>query len=396
MPTTQRRKRGHRGAAWYWKQTDSWYYTPTGTRKRVPLLDERGLRIRGIQNKSAANLALARVRLSTVWNPSTASIVGTAEVSPPWLVARVCAEYIQDLERRVTAGTVVAEYYRGAKSYLNRLCEYCGALSVAELQKGHLQLWIEKHSQVWGPVTQRNVIACVLAAFNHAQREFGIRHPLKGFKKPPISPRLQSFSPDDEQMLYAATEPCFRDFLFAAIHSGLRPYCELARLTADDIEETAHGMMWRVDSSKTRKTRKIPVRPELAQLTRRLMKAAPRGSQRRLFRNPQGNAWKKVTGVHRFLALKRKLGWDQDPVRTKYSTYTCRHTFAHRMLSGYWNGGIGCSVEILAELIGDTPKVAYDHYGREWAQHYQDPLWQALGISSRVKVTRQRASKRAP
>ena len=66
-------------------------------------------------------------------------------------------------------------------------------------------------------------------------------------------------------------------------------------------------------------------------------------------------------------------------MRSQYSCYTCRHTFAHRMLSGYWNGGKGCSIETLAELIGDTPKVAFDHYGREWGQHYQEPLWAAIG-----------------
>ena len=82
----------------------------------------------------------------------------------------------------------------------------------------------------------------------------------------------------------------------------------------------------------------------------------------------------------RFLALRKKLGWDADPARRRYSCYTCRHTFAHRMLSGYWNGGAGCSIETLAELLGDTPKVAFDHYGREWGQHYRDPLWAALGV----------------
>jgi len=63
-----------------------------------------------------------------------------------------------------------------------------------------------------------------------------------------------------------------------------------------------------------------------------------------------------MTGVVRFLMIKTKLGWDKDPAKRKYSCYTCRHTFAHRMLSGYWNGGKGCSIETLAELIGDTPK----------------------------------------
>ncbi len=33
---------------------------------------------------------------------------------------------------------------------------------------------------------------------------------------------------------------------------------------------------------------------------------------------------------------------------------------------------------VLAELMGDTPKVAFDHYGREWGQHYQEPLWAAI------------------
>ncbi|HUQ69285.1 MAG TPA: hypothetical protein VM165_07180, partial [Planctomycetaceae bacterium] len=119
---------------------------------------------------------------------------------------------------------------------------------------------------------------------------------------------------------------------------------------------------------------------EVAELTRRLMETAPRGSQQPLFRNPQGNRWLKVTGVMRFIKIRKALKWQDDPVRCRYSSYTCRHTFAHRMLSGFWNGGTGCSIETLAELIGDTPKVAFDHYGREWGQHYQDPLWNAVGL----------------
>jgi hypothetical protein len=118
-------------------------------------------------------------------------------------------------------------------------------------------------------------------------------------------------------------------------------------------------------------------------LTRKLMKTAPRGSGLPLFRNTKGKPWKPSAGVVRFLMLKKKLGWDQDATKTKYSCYTCRHTFAHRMLSGYWSEGVGCSIETLAELIGDTPKVAFDHYGKEWGQHYQDPLWAAIGAGAK-------------
>jgi integrase len=226
------------------------------------------------------------------------------------------------------------------------------------------------------------VIAVVLAAFNHAQREHGLKNPLKGLKKPPCRPRLQSFSPADEQALYSATDRPFADFLYATIETGLRPFCELARLTADHVEEAPRGMMWRVYASKTKKTRKIPLRPEVAKLVRRLMKSAPRGSGKPLFRNPQDKPWKKVTGGARFRKLKVKLGWDQDAQRRRYSCYTCRHTFAHRMLSGHVNGGAGCSIETLAELIGDTPKTAFDHYGKEWGRHYQEPLWTAMGLGA--------------
>ncbi len=242
-----------------------------------------------------------------------------------------------------------------------------------------MHTWVEKHTTWKSEDTQRGVLSVVMAAFNRAEEQFNVPNPLKGLKKPSGKPRLHSIGPVDEKVLYAATEICFRNFLFAAIHTGLRPYCELATITADEVELTPRGMMWRVYSSKTKKTRKIPVRPEVAELTRQLMKSAPKGSRLPLFRNTQGKPWQRMTGVVRFIAIKEKLGWDQDPVKTKYSSYSCRHTFAHRMLSGYWTQGVGCSIETLAELMGDTPKVAFDHYGKEWGQHYQDPLWAAIG-----------------
>jgi integrase len=250
---------------------------------------------------------------------------------------------------------------------------------VADLKKGHIWHWIEGHATWRSPVTHRGAITVVLAAFHHAHQMHGVRNPLKGLKKPPPRPRLSSFSEEDEEAIYQATDEPFRRFLFAAIHTGLRPFCELARLTADEVVETDRGMMWRVDSSKNKRIRKIPVMPQVAELTRRLMRTAPIGWGIPLFRNAQDRPWKKVTGVARFLRIKRTLGWDKDPVRKHFSSYTCRHTYVHRMLSGYWNGGVGCSIETLAELIGDTPKVAFDHYGRQWGQHYQEPLWAAIG-----------------
>jgi integrase len=371
----RRTRRQSHGSAWHWKQTNCWYYTLPGTKKRISLFDEDGQRIRGVENKQAAQLALARIKLSNN---------DQLEISPsndaPWLVARVCSEYLQYCQRGATNRTLSQGHKDCVTWVLNDLCKYCGALPVAQLKKGHIQTWINNHESWRSPATHRSVIAITLAAFNYAAENFGIDNPIQGLKKPPTQPRLQSFTREEEEAIYAVTDEPFRNFLFAALHTGLRPFCELAKVTADDVVETDRGMMWRVYSSKTKKTRKIPVRPEVAELTRKLMKSAPQGSGKTLFRNPQGNPWKKVTGVVRFLKIKKKLGWDQDALRKRFSCYTCRHTFAHRMLSGYWNDGAGCSIETLAELIGDTPKVAFDHYGKEWGQHYQEPLWAAVGV----------------
>jgi len=373
----KKRRQGH-GSAWHWIQTDCWYYTLPGTKKRIPLFDDEGQRIRGKENQQAAERAFAQAKLANARGAD-----GGSPADEEWLVARVCSEYIQYCERSVAAGKLSQSHRTSTIAYLNDLCSYCGALPVAELKKGHVQEWIEGHAGWRSPATHGGVIAIVLAAFNRAEAMFDVANPLKGLKKPRAQPRLQSFSPEDEKTLYSASEECFRNFLFAAIHTGLRPFSELAQLTAEHVEESERGMMWRVYSSKTKKTRKIPVPNSVAALSRRLMATAPKGSGKPLFRNTQGNAWKRMTGVVRFLTLKQKLGWDQNAVKRGYSCYTCRHTFAHRMLSGYWNGGVGCSIETLAELIGDTPKVAFDHYGKEWGQHYQEPLWAAIGVANK-------------
>ena len=375
MSANAPRQRRPRGSAWYWRQTDCWYYTPPGTKRRVPLVDEDGKRIRGKDNRQAAELGLARVKVAGGWRPSA-----EPAVEGEWSVAKVCSQYIQYCQRGVQGGTISEGHRDEAVRRLNQLCDYCGALPVSQLRKGHIQHWVESYPTWRSPVTRRNAMAIVLAALNRAQDTHDVPHALKGLKKPPSRPRLDSFSAEDEAALYEATDDVFGDFLWAAIHTGLRPFCELARITADDVVVEARGMMWRVYASKTKKTRKIPVRSEVAELTRRLMKEAPAGSGVPLFRNTQGNQWQKVTGVGRFCGIRKKLGWDKDSVKKRYSSYTCRHTFAHRMLSGYWNDGAGCSIETLAELIGDTPKVAFDHYGREWGQHYQDPLWAAIGL----------------
>ncbi len=327
----------------------------------MPLFDENGQRIRGKENQEAADTALAKVKIA-----GESDAAGTRG-RERWLVAKVCSGYLQYCERGVANNSLSKGHRNNAVAWLNDLCGYCGALPVAELKKGHVKTWLGSHPTWRSPATHRGVVAIVLAAFNYAEEQYEVPSPLKGLKKPASQPRLHSFSKEDEEAIYGARRNVFATF---SLQRSI-PGCDRSaswRVTADDVEENGRGMMWRVYSSKTKKIRKIPVRAEVADLTRKVMKTAPRGSGLPLLRNTKGKPWKRMTGVVRFLKLKEKLGWDQDATKTKYSCYTSRHTFAHRMLSGYWSDGVGCSIETLAELIGNTPKVAFDHYGKEWGQ----------------------------
>ena len=263
MGRPRKKRRQSHGSAWHWKQTDCWYYTLPGTKRRVPLFDDQGQRIRGSENQQAAERALAQVR------------VAAADARPGgWPLAE---SGLSPVSVRNTSNTASAESRRGRSARGTGRLLFRGSTTCAvtaghcrsrKLKKGHIQEWIGKHAGWRSLATHRSVIAIVLAAFNLAEEMFDVPSPFKGLKKPPATPRLHSFSAEDEQAIYGATEECFHDFLFAAIHTGLRPFCELAKITADHVEETERGMMWRVYSSKTKKTRKIPVSKAIAALTR--------------------------------------------------------------------------------------------------------------------------------
>ncbi len=240
---TDTSRRQSKGSAWYWKQTDSWYYTPPGTQQRVPLFDEQGRRIRGKDKKQVAQLALGRLKVAGKWR-----VPAVPTGNGAWLVARVCSEYLQYCERGAATGTICTDHRASSIRHLNDLCGYCGGLPVSELNKGHIRYWLDGHASWRSPATIRNAIAIVLAAFNRAEELHGVVNPLRGLKKPAARPRLRSFSKEEEAAIYAATDKPYRDFLFAALHTGLRPFCELARLTADEVIESERGMMWRVYS----------------------------------------------------------------------------------------------------------------------------------------------------
>lgn len=373
MARTRKQRRQQHGSAWHWKQTDCWYYTAPGTRKREALFDEDGERVRGKENKEAAQLALARIRLSEELSPTTVA------PSRGWTVAQVCELYLADLTRSASPSWVTV-----AKSWLNDLCGYCGALTVHEFKKKHLRAWLQKHP-TWNNNSRRSVIGTVKAAFNFCCKFDDLdTNPIASYQKPAATARVTAFSPDEERRLYEEADEAHGLFIKACILTGARPYAEMARVTADHVVETPDGMFYLLkartadggyghkSAKKTGKDRRIMLCDEMEAITRQLMLTAPKGSGIPLLRTTRGRQWRRCNAVNKFLELKKKLELPEDRVM-----YTCRHTFAKRTLSGYHTGR-PVTIEVLAGLMGNTPKVCWDHYA-QWADDYNDPLWAALG-----------------
>ena len=151
---------------------------------------------------------IGKVKTATVPRliPVTGSLPKSARVT--FSIAR--RDYC---EKGLKQGSLSRSHRDNTVRWLNDLCAYCGAMPVPQLKKGHVTQWIDSHSSWRSSETRRGVISVVLAAFNRAQNLFDVRNPLKGLKKPRPQPRLTSISSEDEQALYDACEPRFREFL---------------------------------------------------------------------------------------------------------------------------------------------------------------------------------------
>ena len=103
MGRKRKKRRQSHGSAWHWRQTDCWYYTMPVTKKRMGLFDDDGERTRGKENKEAAEVALAKEKLTWA-NTHDAFTIGNSQC----LVARVCSDYVQYCEKGLLKGQISA------------------------------------------------------------------------------------------------------------------------------------------------------------------------------------------------------------------------------------------------------------------------------------------------
>lgn len=376
------RRKGSRNRGYFFKKGRGWVANIKG--RQVPLEYENGDRMRD-QNTPQADVKLAYHRMM-------AAPAQPADDGPDATVLQVCLAYLAMVEDSGAKSTFVSRQ--------NTLFDFCiglpsrfiqrngneppkpttgdyihngyGQMTVSQLRPIHIDKWLQAHPAWKGG--RRTRIQAVKRALNYGVESGMIAaNPIKGYKTPKQNARITYLTPEQETALIEAANPALAIAIKVLIRTGARPGCEFARLTAQHVEDHGDRMEWvfQPSESKTKSRRIIRITdPEIVAIVRQQIEQFPNDE---LFRNNAGTAWTRENLSEKFRDLKNRLIEQDHEFDDDACLYSCRHTYAKRVLQGYWSGK-PTNIETLARLMGNSPEVCHTHY-LQWSDSYAEPLW---------------------
>ena len=386
----QGRKKGSRNRGYFFRTGRGWCASE-GSRA-VPLCYEDGTRIRE-KNAPAALVqeAYARYLLGRTVEPQT------REESEQATLFQVCQLYLEHCKATGAASTYsgradtlfdfcvglppafqdrdgTGKQWTKKEKEAARIHKGYGGLTVGELKPLHVDRWLAAHPDWKGG--RRTKIQALKRALNYGvESGFIQKNPIKGYKVAKSRQRRTYLTPEQEKACYRYAKPALATAIKVCIRTGARFGCEFARLTAKHVEMTPKGMEWRFqpDESKTKRLRIVRITdPAIIEIVERQIEQHPTGP---LFRNTLGNPWARDSLSDAFRRLRKRLARNGIELDEDACMYSTRHTYAKRTLSGYWTGK-PTTIEQLAELMGNTREVCWEHYA-SWCDAYTDPLWES-------------------
>lgn len=168
--------------------------------------------------------------------------------------------------------------------------------------------------------TRHNAMRAVQRCFNWAEEQGLVeRNPFAKMRKPPSSPRHAYLWPEQfDQMAEEIKGEEFLDVALVLRHTGCRPR-EVRLIEARWIDFDRHCWEFPKEQSKGKRSRRVVLMNEVAEdICRRSALKYPEGP---IFRNMDGNPWRKNALVDRCRRLTAKLTFHVCP-------YALRHTFA--------------------------------------------------------------------
>jgi integrase len=377
------RRAGSRNRGFFFREGRGWQAKLNG--KFVPLEYANGDRMRS-KNTPLSDVKAAYLRL----------IAGPVDDAPAdgVTVLQVCTAYLAKVKDDGAASTFTGRQNtlfdfcfglpsrfvpgRGIERPDPKTSDYIhdgfGRYAVSKLMPLHLDQWLQAHPTWKGG--RRTRIQAVKRALNYGV-ESGLiaANPIRGYKTPKQRGRVTYLTPEQEKALCDEANSALAVAVKICIRTGARPGCEFAKLTAAHVTDHGERMEWRfnADESKTRNLRIIRITdPEILKTVRQQIEQFPTGP---IFRNTIGKPWSRELLTEKFCNLKNRLAKRGMEFDADCCMYSCRHTYAKRVLQGFWTGK-ATNIETLAKLMGNSPQVCRDHY-LQWTDSYSEPLWES-------------------
>ncbi len=307
---------------WYRKQTGWWCVTHRGKITKLS------------QDKKEAKRLFHELMAKKPDEPVTAFGPTFRKLADEYLV------HTQSLKKQ--------EVFAYQVGVIQSFCDHVKRARACEL-KGHMVLAWLSTKKTWGSSTRALATKTLKAVCNWGVRQGYLEdHPLKKLPGGQSVRRDQVLTPDERRRIREVVSPAFADFLRVVELTGARPFSEVAVLEARHIDFTSGTatLAEHKTAKKTGRPRTLFFTDESLAVLRRLASEHPVGV---LFRNRDGTAWNRVSAKRWFEKVEKRAG-------IKASSYVLRHT---RITEAIING---VPVEVVAELVGNTPQIIHKHY----------------------------------
>jgi integrase len=240
--------------------------------------------------------------------------------------------------------------YTHQRYFLQSFCDHVKRKLAAELRPLDVTEWVLKHKDQWGHNTQVTARGLVAACLNSAVEQGYLPYsPLAKIKAGTFHRRERILTQEERRRVKeAAVGSNFKNLLTFLEQTGARPYSEAAQVTAAMIDWQEGSITFEEHKNARKgKRRVIYLTPELLMMLRQLAEKKPDGP---LFVTRYGIPYNNSNIGQRLRRLEKKL------CIPRFNLYNYRHTYITEALER------GLSSDIVAELVGNTPKTIAKYY----------------------------------
>ncbi len=295
-------------------------------------------------------------------------------------VQTVCDLYLRHISTRKTPRT-----FKIRKQFLQPFVDAHGKTLIRSLTRNMVDAWLDDmrqwrthpstgHPTRWTNGSVRFAVASIQAALNWAASSgLTTRNPLGAMPAPrPHSKGREALTgrnPEERaanhQTILSAATGHFRPFIICLEATGCRPG-ELVHATAADFDAGIGAIVYHAEDNRLEhehshktagrgKDRVILFTGEALEIVKAMAKKYLTGP---LFRTRGGKrGWALNEVMRRFRLIRAATGIP------RLTAYSYRHTFATSWLEQ------GKSIDVLAELLGNTPAIIRKHYSHLLVDH---------------------------